>query len=145
MEDYTLNTQIVRNWMTPHPFTITPQTTLRKARQLLVDHRIRYLPVVHKDKLVGLVTWPDINRAESEGTGSLRLYGWNRMMERPIAQEFMSDAVITISPNAPLGEAAQLMLEHQIGALPVVEDGKLVGIITETDISLSILHPDSAT
>ena len=58
-----MNTQLVRNWMTPHPITITPRTTLPEAQQLMLDYHIRRLPVVDKDKLVGIVTRRDINRA----------------------------------------------------------------------------------
>ena len=135
-----MNTQIVRNWMTPHPITITPQTTLPEAQQLMLDYHIRRLPVVHKDKLVGIVTRRDINRAQPWDGSSLSLYELNCMRDRLTAREFMSHAVITISPDATIGEAAGLMLEHRIGGLPVVKDGELVGMITETDICIFVLQ-----
>jgi acetoin utilization protein AcuB len=142
MENYSMNTQIVRNRMTPRPIIITPQTTFPAARQLMAEYHIRYLPVVNKGKLVGIVTRRDINRVQSEDCTSLSSYELNLRLERLTASEFMSSPVVTISPDAPLGEAAQLMLKRQIGGLPVLEDGKLVGIITETGISLSILQRD---
>ena len=52
-----MNAQIVRNWMTPHPITITPQTTLPEAKELMLDYHLRRLPVVDKDNLIGMVTW----------------------------------------------------------------------------------------
>jgi len=60
-----MNTQLVRNWMTPDLITITPQTRLPNVRQLMFEHHLHHLPVVNKDKLVGVVTWHDIHRAEA--------------------------------------------------------------------------------
>ena len=139
-----MNTLIVRNWMTAKPITITPQTILPEAQQLMLEHHIRRLPVVNKDKLVGIVTRRDINLAEPWNGSTLSLYELNLMRDRLIAREFMCHAVITISPDATIGEAAGLMLEHKIGGLPVVEDGKLVGMITETDICILVLQLETA-
>jgi acetoin utilization protein AcuB len=139
-----MNTQIVRNWMTAKPITITPQTTLPEAHQLMLEHHIRRLPVVDKNKLVGIVTRRDINHAEPWDGSTLSLYELSFMRERLKAREFMSRAIITISPDAPIGEASGLMIKHKIGSLPVVEDGKLVGVITETDIFLFVLQLETA-
>ena len=135
-----MNTQIVRNWMTPHPITITPQTTLPEAKQLMVDYHIRRLPVLNKDKLVGMVTWRDINRAESSTGTILNVYEFQFRRARLTAREFMSTALVTISPDATIEEAAGLMIEHKISGLPVVEDGKMVGLITETDICIFVMQ-----
>jgi acetoin utilization protein AcuB len=140
MEDTSMNTQIVRNWMTPHPITITPQTTLAEAKQLLVDHHLRRLPVLNNDKLVGMVTWRDINRAESSTGTILNLYEFQVMRARLTAREFMSTELVTISSDATIEEAAGLMIEHKISGLPVVEDGKMVGLITETDICIFVMQ-----
>ena len=139
-----MNTQIVRNWMTPNPITITSQTTLAAVKLLMADHHIRRLPVVDKDKLVGIVTRRDVNRAGAANGRDLGQYSLHSMRLQPIAREFMSPAVITISPDATIGEAAGLMIEHKIGGLPVVEDGKLVGMITETDICIFVLQVETA-
>ena len=135
-----MNTQIVRNWMTPHPITITPQTTLAEAKQLMVDYHLRRLPVLNKAKLVGMVTWRDINRAESSTGTTLNLYDFQVMQARLTARAFMSTALVTISADATIEEAASLMIEHKISGLPVVEDGKLVGLITETDICIFVMQ-----
>jgi acetoin utilization protein AcuB len=140
MEDTSMNTQIVRNWMTPHPITITPQTTLAEAKQLLVDYHLRRLPVLNNDKLVGMVTWRDINRAESSTGTILNLYEFQVMRARLTAREFMSTELVTISSDATIEEAAGLMIEHKISGLPVVEDGKMVGLITETDICIFVMQ-----
>src|SRR6185503_3761920 len=133
MEDYSMNTQIVRNWMASNPITVTPQTTLPKVRQLMLDHHLQHLPVVNEDKFVGVVTWPDIDLAEAWDGVDFGGYDLNSLLERMTAKEFMSYKPITISPDATIGEAADLMTEHKISGLPVVDEGKLVGIITETD------------
>lgn len=135
-----MKTQIVRNWMTPNPISVTPQTTLPEAHRMMVDYNIRFLPVVNKNKLVGIVTRRDINRAQSTADSPLSPYDLNGMLVRLTAREFMSHAVVTIASEATIGDAAKLMLEHQIGGLPVVEGGKLVGMITETDICLSVVQ-----
>ena len=135
-----MNTELVRNWMTPHPITITPQTTLPEAQRLMLDYRIRHLPVVNKDKLVGMVTWRDINRAESSISSMLSTYEKSLMRARLTVREFMSTTLVTISPDVTIEEAAGLMIEHKISGLPVVEDGKMVGQITETDICIFVMQ-----
>jgi CBS domain-containing protein len=140
-----METQIVRNWMTPNPITITPQTTLPEARRLMDKHYIRRLPVIKKGKLVGIVTRGDIREAQSSKATTLSVYEMNFFLDRLTAEEFMAYEPITISPDAPIEQAARLMLQHKIGGLPVVENGELVGIITETDFCrLLILQPEHA-
>lgn len=138
-----MNTQIVRNWMTVHPVTITPQTSLFEAKQLMLQYHIRRLPVVNHDKLVGIVTRRDINRAESSFRDTWTPYQMHIMRAQPSVREFMCTTVVTISPDAAIGEAAGLMIEHRIGGLPVVEDGKLIGMITETDICIFVLQMET--
>ena len=133
-----MNTQIVRNWMTPHPITITPQTTLPRAKQLMLDYHLRSLPVVNNDELVGIVTWRDINRAEAWDGVDFGGCVLNSLLERLTAKEFMSYVPVTISPDATIEEAASVMIEHKISGLPVVEDGKLVGLMTETDVCIFV-------
>lgn len=135
-----MNTNLIRNWMTPHPATITTQTTLAEAQQLMLDDHIRRLPVLEGGKLVGIVTWREINHAESAVSSSLGPYEMNLMRARLTANEFMSTPVVTISPDATIGEAAGLMMEHKISSLPVVENGKLVGLITEAHIDAYSFH-----
>ncbi len=106
----------------------------------MVDYNIRFLPVVNNNKLVGIVTRRDINHAQSTADSPLHPYDLNWMLVRLTAREFMSHAVATIAPDATIGDTAKLMLEHQIGGLSVVEDSKLVGRITETDICLSVVQ-----
>ena len=140
-----MNTQIVRNWMTPNPITITPQTTLPEAHRLMNEHNVRRLPVVNKGKLVGIVTRGDVREAQASDATTLSVYELNYLLDQIPAKEFMAYEPLTVSADAPIGEAARRMLQHKIGGLPVVEYGELVGIITETDLCrMLILQPESA-
>ena len=140
-----MNTQIVRNWMTPNPITITPQTTLPEAHRLMNEHNVRRLPVVNKGKLVGIVTRGDVREAQASDATTLSVYELNYLLDQIPAKEFMAYEPLTVSADAPIGEAARRMLQHKIGGLPVVEYGELVGIITETDLCrMLILRPESA-
>ena len=129
-----MNAQLVRNWMTPNPITITLQTTLPEARRLMEEHFVRRLPVIHKGRLVGIVTRGDIREAQASTATTLSAHELNYLLDHLPAKEFMAYEPITISADAPVGEAARRMQQHKIGALPVVEDGELVGIITESDL-----------
>ncbi len=140
-----MNTQFVREWMTSNPITITPQTTLPETHRLMREHKIRRLPVINKGKLVGIVTLGDIREAQPSDATTLSIYELNYLMDQVTAKEFMTQDPVTVSPDATIGEAARLMVEHKIGGLPVMEDGELVGIITETDLCrLLMLQPEIA-
>ena len=138
-----MKTQLVRNWMTPNPITITPQTTLPEAHHLMDEHKIRRLPVVSKGNLVGIVTLGDIQKAQASNATTLSVYELNYMLDQLTAQKFMTYEPITVASDSTIGEAAGLVVKYKIGALPVIEDGELVGIITETDFCrLLMLQPE---
>ena len=140
-----MNTQLVRNWMTPNPITINLQTTLPEANRLMDENYVRRLPVIHKGKLVGIVTRGDIREARASTATTLSIYELNYLLDEISAKDFMAYEPITVSPDAPIREAARRMMQHKIGGLPVVEYGELVGIITETDLCrLLILQPEHA-
>ena len=129
-----MNREPVRSWMTEKVITITPETTLPEAQRIMLEHKIRRLPVVKSDKLVGIVTLGDIREAKPSDAKTLSIYELNYLMDRLTVKDFMTPNPITVPPDATIGEAARLMVEHKIGTLPVVEKDKLVGIITETDL-----------
>lgn len=138
-----MNTAPVRSWMTEKVTAITPQTTLPEAQRIMLEHKIRRLPVLKSGKLVGIVTLGDIREAKPSDATTLSIYELNYLMDRLTAKDFMTPNPITIAPDATIAEAARLMVEHKIGGLPVIDRGDLVGIITETDLCrLLISQPE---
>lgn len=126
--------RLVRDWMTPNPITVNSRTPLPEAHQLMMTHRIRRLPVVDDGVLVGIVTRGDIRGAQPSEATSLSIYEIHYLLSRLTVGQIMSRPVITVAPDMTVQAAAALMLQHKIAGLPVVEDGRVVGIITESDI-----------
>jgi CBS domain-containing protein len=129
-----MKTKLVREWMTPDPICAPPEMTLPEAHRIMQEHRIRRLPVVKSGKLVGIVTRGDIRGAEPSEATSLSIWEIHYLLSRLTLDRIMTKDPITISPLATIGEAAHLMLTHKIAGLPVVEDGQVIGIVTESDI-----------
>ena len=115
----------VRDAMTANPRVVAPEESIGDAEAVMRRGRFRHLPVVAGGELVGVVSERDLHGAEG-GDDAVR-------RGRPVRTVMTAD-VLTIGPNDPLEQAARLMLENKIGCLPVVEDGALVGVITESDI-----------
>ncbi len=124
----------VRDWMTPNPITIDPKTTLPEAHKLMKECHIRRLPVVDRGKVVGILTLGDVREASPSDASSLSIFELNYLLSKLTVENIMTRDPITIAPTGTIREAAQLMLEHKIGGVPVVDGEKLVGIITESDI-----------
>ncbi|MCU0485613.1 MAG: CBS domain-containing protein [Anaerolineales bacterium] len=120
---------LVRDWMTKKLITIRPESDPMAAISLLNAGNFRHLPVIESDgRLVGIVDRADIELFLAKA-GSPGYVKRNHRVD-----QFMQRHVIAVPPDCPLEEAALMMVEHKIGSLPVLENGKLVGIITETDI-----------
>ncbi|MCR4440809.1 MAG: CBS domain-containing protein [Peptococcaceae bacterium] len=127
---------LVKEKMTPNPITITRQATIAQALEIMRQNKIRRLPVMDKDSLVGIVTDRDLSEVSPSRATSLSIFELNYLLSKTKIGDILSpkQKLITISPDAFLEEAALLMRNHKIGGIPVVENGKLVGIITETNI-----------
>ena len=126
---------LVRDRMTPNPSTVRPESDPLAAQTLLRYGKFGRLPVVDRNgKLVGIITTSDLNlffsTAPSPGVVK-RQFRVDQMMKSP---------VITVPPDYPLEEAALLMLQHRIGGLPVVENEKVVGIISQSDILAQLVE-----
>jgi acetoin utilization protein AcuB len=124
----------VKELMTPSPITTGPETPVLEARQLMIQKRIRHLLVVEGPKLLGIVTDRDIRLNLPSPATSLSVWEVNYLLARMTVESAMTTSVVVVSPRHDAKEAASLMLDHKIGALPVVDGGRLVGIITETDL-----------
>jgi len=125
---------LVEKRMKRDPVTVTPDDSFRHAMTLIRQKGIRHLPVVEGGRLVGIVTDRDIRQTSPSPATSLEIHELHYLLERVTIREIMTKNVITVTADTPIEEAARLMLAHKIGGLPVVKDGTLVGIITETDI-----------
>ena len=139
-----MNPQLVKNWMTRNPVTITEDTPLTEASRLMKDNHIRRLPVVEHGKLVGIVTWGDIREASASDATSLTVFELGYLLKKLHVDRFMTRHPITVTPTTTITRAVQLMLQHKIGDLPVVENGKLVGILTESDIFRMLVTANAA-
>ncbi|HPT78236.1 MAG TPA: CBS and ACT domain-containing protein [Candidatus Atribacteria bacterium] len=124
----------VRNKMKANPFTISPDQTIPEAHEIMVQHGVRRLPVMKNGKLVGIVSREDIQSASPSKATSLSVGEITYLLAKTKIKQIMSKNIVTISPDALLEEAATLMRDQKVGFLPVVEDARLVGIITESDI-----------
>jgi acetoin utilization protein AcuB len=120
--------------MTPSPITVPPGMAIFEARRLMHDRRIRHLLVTDTAGLVGIVTDRDLRLNLPSPAIGLSVWEINYILMKLTVGEVMTKPVLTIGVNRNIEAAAQQMLEHRIGALPVLDEGKLVGILTETDL-----------
>ena len=124
----------VRDLMTTSPITVGPETPVLDARQLMLDKRFRHVLITDGPKLLGIVTDRDIRLNLPSPATSLSVWEINYLLARLTVESVMTKSLVIVSPRQDTREAALLMLDHKIGALPVVDGGQLVGIITETDL-----------
>ena len=129
-----MKSQKVRDWMTANPITIAPNTSLGQANRLMKENSIRRLPVVDHGKLVGIVTLGDLREASPSDATSLSIFEIHYLLAKLTVEDIMSKKPVTVAPDATIYGAAQIMLQNKIAGLPVVDQGKVVGIITESDI-----------
>jgi len=124
----------VKSRMTSNPYTISPDATIAEALEMMREHHIRRLPVVKSGKMVGIVTERALLEVSPSKATTLSVFEINYLLSKTKISSIMTKEVITVSPDTLLEEAAVLMRDNEISALPVLDNGKLVGIITETDI-----------
>jgi acetoin utilization protein AcuB len=119
--------------MTPNPVTLPPEESLMEAVQLMRLRKIRRVPIVVGDKLVGLLTEGDLKRAEPSTLSDTQEH-FQQVMEGTQVSRIMIENLLTTTPDAPLLEAARTLWTNKYGALPVLEGEKLVGILTDNDL-----------
>ncbi len=114
---------------------VDSRTSLREARRLMKEHGVRRLPVVADGRLVGIVTLGDIRGAWPSEVTTLNRSELDYLINEVPVERVMNRDVITVIPGTRLVEAARLMIDHQIGGLPVLSgEGRVLGVITESDI-----------
>ena len=124
----------VQQFMKSQVVTVSPDENISNAMNLMKTKRINRLPVISKGKLVGIVTDGNLRTAYPSPVTTLSKYEMNELISKITIKEVAVKNVITTTPDTLLEDAALEMREHRIGALPVMEDDKLVGIITQKDI-----------
>jgi acetoin utilization protein AcuB len=128
-------TMRVKNKMTPNPIVATPKTNYNEALRLMQQNHIKHLPIVDAhDNLVGIVTQGDMLRAEPSPVTTLSVFEIASLLEKVTMDKIMTSPVCAVDESCSITNAARFMLENEIDCLPVVLEGKLVGIITDTDI-----------
>jgi acetoin utilization protein AcuB len=125
---------LVRMRMTQNPISISPDTSILEAWKIMQESQVRRLLVMEKGKLVGIVTERDLRSVSPSQATSLSIFEINYLLEKLKVKDAMTPNPITVDADAPIEEAALIMRDNKISALPVIENGEVVGIITESDI-----------
>ena len=118
-----------------HPvLTVSPDMSALDAQAFMRREHIRRAPVIQDGKLVGIVTESDLLNASPTQATLLSVWEINYLVSKIKVSQVMTKKVMTIGEDTPIEEAAREMIDNKIGGLPVLRDGKVVGIITETDL-----------
>ncbi len=130
---------LIEDWMKTVLHTVKPHDSVAHARAILEEYRINQLPVVVNEKLVGIVTDRDLRDAPQAVQVSAATAGKGEAEPPPESSDIpvetvMSDAVLTLGPRDSVEKAARLMRRERVGALPIVDKGHLVGILTRSDV-----------
>ncbi|MCW5853125.1 MAG: CBS domain-containing protein [Anaerolineae bacterium] len=125
----------VKDWMTRHPVTIHRGSSILETRELMDEEQVRRLLVLDDDgTLIGVVTAGDVREAWPSPVSSLEPFERKAALAEIPIEEVIEHDPISVHPDATIQEAADMMFENKIGGLPVVADGKLLGLITQSDL-----------
>src|SRR5689334_20455579 len=125
---------LVYHWMTAQPLTVQTSTPMREAVDIMTQRRVRRLPVMEGERLVGIVSRTDVLRSSPADVNPLSPVARTLpAFARPVA-DCMTKNPLVVAPEDPIERAAQILRDKKIGALPVVRRHELVGIITESDL-----------
>lgn len=132
---------LVKDCMTAKVVSIAPDASLPEAHNLMRDNNIRRLPVTDRGRLIGIISMTDVHEAGPSDATSLSVWELNYILAKTQVREIMTRDPKTIKADAGMSEAARLMLEHKIGALPVVDNNnQIIGLISESDIFRMVAH-----
>lgn len=129
-----MNTGLVKDHMTSPVVSISSDTGLSEAHKIMADSKVRRLPVVDNNKLVGIISLNDVLEAKPSDASSLSIWELNYLVANLKIKDIMCSNVFSLSPDATIGDAARMMLDKKFSGIPVTENDQLVGIITESDI-----------
>lgn len=126
---------IVKNVMAKNPVCIAPEASVTDAKALMNKHKIGKLPVVDKaNRLVGILTKNDLSKAGPSEATTLDMFEIGYLLSKLTVSKVMNKNVITVAENETVEECARIMVDNQIGCVPVMDGNVLVGIITESDL-----------
>jgi acetoin utilization protein AcuB len=126
---------LVKDWMSPAPLTVSPETPVLEALRLLKERGFRRLPVVEGSKLIGIVTDKDLKDAMPSKATTLSVWEMSYLLAKLTVREVMATEVLTVNSLETLEDAALRMQERKLGGMPVLDNaGALVGILTITDV-----------
>ncbi len=129
-----VSTPLVDQVMTRNPSTVSPKDKIRLAVERMIERKCRRLPVVDEGRLVGIISRIDLRRA-TNSPFVLRERRYDEfLLDHIDVEACMTRDPKTVTPQTSIVQAAKLMRDHKLGGLPVVEDGRLVGMVTETDL-----------
>jgi len=131
----------VRDVMTWNVVTLPSDTPIMEAKKIMQTHKILRIPVVDKGKIVGMVSKERIDRQGPSPATSLSVWELNYLLAKMTVQEIMKKDLVTVIPDTSVESAVALAQDKGVGALPVVEGGKLVGIVTTNDFFYKVLNP----
>ncbi len=128
------NQHTVTQVMTREPTSLQPDDPVRLAVERMRERKCRRLPVVEGDRVVGIITDRDLRRATNSPLVLRERWYDEFMLDHIPVRACMTPDPVTVTPSTPMVEAAKLMRDRKFGGLPVVDNGRLVGIVTETDL-----------
>ena len=131
---------LVKDWMSTNPKVISINGTLPEAHKIMKDFNVRRLPVLKGDQMVGIVTLGDVREAGPSNATTLTIHELNYLLATLTMTDIMTKDPCVVTDETTLHDAAELMLKEKIGGLPVVVEGSLVGIITESDIFRAVME-----
>jgi len=124
----------VEDLMTREVVTLTEDQFLRDAIAVLQRHRIRHVPVVSGEKVIGILTDRDVKRASPSALSGIDQSQYDRVLTSTRVGQVMTRDPFTVTPSTPIKDAVKVLIDRKYSALPVVEHDRLVGIITGTDM-----------
>jgi len=125
---------LVKDSMTAPVISISSETALSDARKIMTEKKVRRLPVVDGDKLVGIVSFTDVLEAKLATAESLNIWELSQQVLTMQVKDVMTTEVRSVEQDATISDAARVMLEQKVSGIPVTDNGKLVGMITESDL-----------
>lgn len=120
--------------------SVAPDAPINDVLAMFKKEHIRRAPVINKGKLVGIVTETDLLNASPSDVSTLSIWEMNYLLSKVTVKQVMAKKVVTVDVDTPIEEAARIMADNKIGGMPVINNGRVTGVITETDLFKAFLE-----